>query len=210
MPEDRLGVLTHPAWLSSHGGNFEDGPSMVYRGRWIRENLFCETVPGLDLVMVEAKLLPSSPELSARERMFQTLEESEDGPTCRSCHDLMNPLGLPFESFNHAGFVRVEDHGAAPDGSTVVANLPDPALNGTYAGSADFIQALARSPYARRGFIRHAFRFFMGRDEVMADGCTLAEMEAALDETGSFFSMMEALISSETFTHRHLVEGGSQ
>ena len=50
--------------------------------------------------------------------------------------------------------------------------------------------------------VRHAFRFFMGRDERMSDGCTLAEMEMALDERGSFFDMLEALIRSETFTRR--------
>ena len=183
---------------------------MVLRGRWVRENLFCETVPGLELVMVQAQLIPRSEEFSARERMERSFLENENGDTCRGCHDQMNSLGLPFETFNHAGFVRVEDHGSAPDGSTTIDNLPDPALNRSYANPIEFVQALAESRYARRGFIRHAFRFFMGRDEVLADGCTLAEMEAALDETGSFFAMMEALVSSQTFTHRHIVEGAGQ
>jgi hypothetical protein len=67
----------------------------------------------------------------------------------------------------------------------------------------EMVQAFATSVEARRGFVRHTFRFFMGRDEVLEDACTLVEMEAALGDNGSFFAMLEALISSETFTHRH-------
>jgi hypothetical protein len=142
--------------------------------------------------------------------MEESFDESEDGDTCRSCHEEMNSLGLPFETFNHAGFERASDHGSAPDSSTVITNLPDSSLNRNYSTTQEFIEALAGSAYARRGFVRHAFRYFMGRPEVLADGCTLAEMEATLDETGSFFAMMEALIVSQTLTHRHIAEGESR
>ena len=210
MHPARIGVLTHPAWLAAHGGNFEDDASLVYRGKWIREQLFCQTVPSLDLVMVEAKLIPSEDELSARHRIERSFDENSEGETCRSCHNHMNPLGLPFETFNHAGFERANDRGGTPDGSTVVTGLPDPSLNRSYATTLEFIEALAGSDYARRGFVRHAFRYFMGRSEVLADACTLADMEAALDQTGSFFTMIEALVASETLTHRRISEGDSQ
>lgn len=210
MPSERLGVLTHPAWLAAHGGNFEDDASLVHRGKWIREALFCETVPPLELVMVEAQLIESDPANSARERVAQSIETGPGSEVCMGCHRLMNPLGVAFETFNHAGFVRAEDHGVAPSGSTQVDNLPDPALNRAYAGPAELVQALAQSSYARRGFVRHAFRYFMGRDERSTDGCTLTEMEAALLSTGSFFAMVEALVSSETFSHRQVEEEGAE
>ncbi len=203
LPSDeRAGVLTHPAWLGAHGANFEDDASLVHRGKWIREHLFCETVPPLELVMVEALLVESSPELSARIRVQRSIDENPDGATCMGCHAKMNTLGLPFEIYNHAGFLRAEDHGGPPDGSTVIDNLPDPALNRSYANPIEFVEALADSDYARRSFVRHAFRYFMGRAETLADGCTLVEMENALDATGSFFAMIEALVSTETFSHR--------
>ncbi len=46
---ERAGVLTHPAWLGAHGDNFEDDPSIVHRGKWIRENLLCDYIPPLKL-----------------------------------------------------------------------------------------------------------------------------------------------------------------
>lgn len=205
VPEsERRGVLTHPTWLGAHGGNFEDDASLVHRGKWIREHIFCETVPPLTFVEVEAQLIPSAPELGARERVHLSTDHAE----CRTCHSLMNPLGNMFELFNHAGYFRADDHGSAPDGSTTLDNLPTGAgedLNGDYATPFAFAEALADSRLARRGFIRHAFRYFMGRDETMADACTLVEMEAAFDG-GSFVDMIAALAASDTFARRS-VEG---
>lgn len=216
----RRGVLTHPAWLAAHGGNFEDDASLVERGNWIRSQLFCQSFGTLDDVQGLVAMLPAQPEdseeyLSARARVFQATEseETEGAAACFGCHQYMNSLGNPFEAFNHAGFERAYDHGGDADGSTVINNLPDPVLNRAYADPLEFVDALGGSAYARRGFVRHAFRFFMGRDELLSDGCTLVEMEAALEDTGSFLSMLEALLMSETFTHRRdtdLEEGGSR
>ncbi len=212
-PARRMGVLTHPAWLAAHGGNFEDDASLVERGAWIRTHLFCQSFGDLSDVQGLVAMLPpqptdGSPLLSARQRVVQATEDpaTENAQSCYGCHQYMNSLGYAFELYNHAGFEREWDHSGAPDGTTVIDNLPDPDLNRAYASPMELVQAIATSPYARRGFVRHAFRYFMGRDEVMADGCTLAEMEDALNRTGSFLSMLEALISSETFEYRH--EGG--
>lgn len=212
----RIGVLTHPAWLSAHGGNFEDDGSLIHRGRWIRTELFSAPVGELsDVRGLQAMLGASDPAYSARMRVRRATEPGVDpsaGPdiaagSCWSCHRDMNPLGYVFERFNHAGFLRASDHGGPPDGSAVIDNLPDPALNRAYADVGELMTAIAQSRYARRGMIRHAFRYFMGRDEVLADGCTLVEMEAALDRDGSFFSMLEALVSSDTFVWRDLSGG---
>jgi len=213
----RMGVLMHPAWLGAHGGNFEDDASLIHRGRWLRTELFCEHFGDLGNVQgLQAMLGASDPAISARHRVARATHPGTDPmadattvQNCWGCHQYMNTLGQPFETFNHAGFERAMDHGGAVDGSTVIDNLPDPTLNGTYATPSDFVSALAHSSYARRGMVRHAFRYFMGRDEVLADGCTLVEMESALASTGSFFSMMEALIASDTFVWRDLATGGT-
>ncbi|MFO0591654.1 MAG: DUF1588 domain-containing protein [Polyangiaceae bacterium] len=212
MPaEQRSGVLTHPAWLSAHGNNFQDDPSLVHRGKWVRQNLFCETVPGLELVMVAAKLGARGPNLSARDRVQAATEANA---TCEGCHRLMNPLGYPFEMYNHAGFLRAwdrfEDDGVTPhppDATSVLSDLPDPALDVAVTNAVDFVERIGDSPYARRCFIRQAFRYFMGRDETMADQCTLAAMEKALDQ-GSFFDMLAVLASSDTVLYR--TSGGAQ
>jgi hypothetical protein len=212
----RRGVLSHPAWLAAHGGNFEDDASLVLRGHWLRTQLFCQSFGDLsDVQGLQAMLGPSDPMHSARVRVARATQPGVDPDAdlatvtqCWGCHQYMNTLGNAFELYNHAGFERATDHGGAPDGSTVIDNLPDPALNRAYASPVELLEAIAGSAYARRGMVRHAFRYFMGRDEVLADGCTLVEMEDALVRTGSFLSMLEALIASDTFVRRELATAG--
>ncbi|MDH5671197.1 MAG: DUF1588 domain-containing protein [Myxococcales bacterium] len=201
MPQgQRAGVLTHPAFLAAHGGNFEDDASVVHRGRLIREQLLCQSVPGLELVMVEAKLVPSAPEKSARDRIAESIESKSE---CLGCHQLMNPLGYPFEVYNHAGFPRADDHGSAPDGSSVLENMPDPALDGPVSDAVELAERLAGSEHVERCFIRHTFRHFMGRNEAQADACALSAMEQAYqDSGGSFLAMLEALATSDAFLYR--------
>jgi hypothetical protein len=154
--------------------------------------------------MVEAMLIPSAPELSARERVAQSIENNDE---CMGCHAMMNSLGRAFETYNHTGFFRAEDHGGPPDGSTVVDNLPDPRLNRAYGNAVEMVTAFAGSRHVERCFIRQMFRFFMGRDETAADACILSEMEAAYEETGgSFISMLERLVMSDTFRYRTRVQ----
>ncbi|MFO0595191.1 MAG: DUF1588 domain-containing protein [Myxococcaceae bacterium] len=208
---ERAGVLTHPAWLGSHGGNFEDDPSIVHRGKWVREKLLCGWVPPLSSVRVQAMVGPHAANKSARNR----LDEATASAQCQGCHALMNPLGAPFEIYNHAGYLRVLDHAPdggwkPPDGTTVLSGLPDPALNGPVTDAVDFTTKLAGSDHVKRCFVRQAFRYFMGRAENRTDACTLAQMESAYDSSqGSFFSMVSALMQSDTWKTRR-VPGGTE
>ncbi|MEZ4404192.1 MAG: DUF1588 domain-containing protein [Kofleriaceae bacterium] len=196
---ERAGVLTHPAWLATHGGNFEDDPSIVRRGKWVRENLLCQYVPPLASVMVPAMVGPSAPDLTARDRLDAATASDE----CQRCHQLMNPLGYPFEIYNHAGFLRSVDHdGGAPDGSSLLVDMPDPALDGPVTSAIDLMDKLAASGRVKRCFIRQSFRYFMGRPETRADACALAQMEQAYDVQGSFITMLSALVTSDAFRYR--------
>jgi hypothetical protein len=201
LPDDeRAGLLTHPAWLSSHGDAFEDGPSMVSRGHWIREHLLCESVPPLEFVTVEAQLLPTDGTKTARERVDESIEPH---PECMVCHQSMNSLGRAFEIYNHAGFLRADDHGNAPDGSTTLDNAPDPALNTDYADAIEMMEAFADSQHVKRCFVRQTFRFFARRDETADDACVLSAMEEAYDDSGgSFLSMLEALATHDATRYR--------
>ncbi|WP_395823921.1 DUF1588 domain-containing protein [Archangium minus] len=205
LPEkERAGVLTHPAWLASHGGNFEDDPSAVHRGKWVRENLLCGYVPPLSSVRVMAQVGPHAPDKNARARLEDATGKSE----CQGCHSLMNPLGYPFEIYNHAGYLRTRDHAPdggwmAPNGQVTLSHLPDPALNGPVRDAVELSEKLAASGYVKRCFVRQVFRYFMGRDENRSDACTLVRMEQAYDANqGSFKALLKALMTSDTWTTR--------
>jgi Protein of unknown function (DUF1585) len=121
----------------------------------------------------------------------------------------MNPLGYPFEVYNHAGFVRIADHdGTPPNGRSTLVDMPDPGLNGPVNSAVELSRKLADSNHVKRCFVRQTFRYFAGRDETRADACTLAKMEQAYDKTpsvkegGSFYSMVSALLTSDTMLFR--------
>lgn len=197
--DERAGLLTHPAWLAAHAGAFENDPNAVHRGKWVRENLLCGTVPDVPIT-VNAAFDPDTRDQSARQRMTEQVDTRDE---CKSCHALMNPLGYPFEIYNHAGFLREQDHGSAPDGSSMLQNMPDPALDGPVRDAVEMSEKFAESRYVKRCFVRQTFRYFMGRDEVQRDACTLAEMEQAYDDSGgSFAEMLIALFNSDSFQYR--------
>lgn len=221
-PTERAGVLTHPAWLAAHGDAFEDGPSIIHRGKWIREKLLCQYIPPLSKVEgIEAMLQPAAPNRSARTRIE---EDIEPRPECMFCHVRMNSLGKAFEKYNHAGFMRGWDRDDSAtnqgpvDGSTFLdpnpvagpyGAMPDPALHGNYTSPIELVEALSSSDVAKRCFVRHTFRYFMGRDERLADACTLDQMVMTFEENGSFIDMLGSLMSSDTFIYRTQNESAS-
>lgn len=213
---ERAGVLTHPTWLAAHGGNTEASASAVLRGHWIREHLFCEDVGGLDLVNLEAQLEVPGDNDRARDLLIRTFgdlsvptsERTSGDARCANaaCHGRMNNLGMAFEVFNHAGFVRTNDHGRAPDGSARIAFWPGQSGRVAVADAVELSQLLSEDLYVRRCFLRHVFRYFAGRFETPADACVLSAMESAFSE-GSFFGALEALLTHESYLVRHTGEG---
>ena len=55
----------------------------------------------------------------------------------------------------------------------------------------------------RQSIIRHAFRFFLGRNEMLSDSQTLIDADRAYVESeGSFNAVIVSLLSSDSFLYR--------
>ena len=79
----------------------------------------------------------------------------------------------------------------------------NPALDGKVKDALDLIDRLAKSDRVRQSIIRHAFRFFMGRNELLSDSQTLiAADQAYLESGGSFNAVILSLLTSESFMYR--------
>ena len=62
---------------------------------------------------------------------------------------------------------------------------------------------LAKSAKVRQSIIRHAFRFFVGRNEFLSDSKTLMGAEQAyLQSGGSFDAVIVSLLTSDSFIYR--------
>lgn len=223
--EHRKGMLTHPAWLIAHAGNTETDP--IHRGKWIREKLLAGTIPDVP-VTVDA-VIPEDPHKTLRQR----LDARTNNDYCMKCHQQMNPLGLPFEMYDDFGryrteerleypehlLTKVKDKGAPhEDLRDIYKTLPvDPRgylsgtgheeLDGEVTDALDLIDRLARSDRVRQSVIRYAFRYFMGRNEMLSDSKTLMDADQAyLKSGGSFDAVIVSLLTSDSFIFRKPIE----
>ena len=190
----RLGILTHPSWLVSHSDAMNN--HAILRGRWIRERLLGGGVP--DVPITVNAMLPEEPRATLRERMRVTREAY-----CWTCHEKMDPLGLPFEMYNHAGLLRTAELGQPVDTSGEIIDSGDPSIDGPVADALELINKLAGSERVEQVFVRYAFRFWMGRNETINDGPVLqAAHRAYRDNGGSMNALLTSLLSSDAFLYR--------
>lgn len=218
LPADqRLGILMQPSWLVAFSTNFDNDP--VRRGRWIRERLLGGTVP--DLPIGVAAQVPDEPHRTFRDRLRVTRETR-----CWKCHQQMDELGLPFENFDHYGRFRdaeevldlaateknVDKKGKSlgPVHTTttlstlgLVARSGDASLDGAVADPRELVIRLANSDRARQVFVRHAFRYFLGRNESLADAASLQAADRVyVASGGSFRELVTSLLTSDSHLFR--------
>jgi hypothetical protein len=218
LPADqRAGILTQPSWLVAHSTTFDN--HAIHRGKWIRERLLGGVVPDVPIT-VDAQL-PLAADKTLRERMAVTQQAY-----CWKCHQLMNDLAYPFEQYDHFGRYRtaerVQDLEAtarntdnkgkskgpvmkdAPlNTNGLIAHVGDSSLEGPVKNPIEYMKKLASSERVEQVFVRHAFRYWLGRNESPGDAASLqAAHKAYRDSGGSMKALITALLSSESFLYR--------
>ena len=199
-PKQRIGILMHPAWLIAHSLNLDNDP--IRRGKWIRERLLADTVPELPIT-IDATI-PEDHTKSLRERLAVTREQE-----CWRCHVKMNPLGMPFELYDDFGRYRkgeelTADGSALPvDSMGSLIGTDDAELDGGVSDPLELMHRLAKSERVRQAFVRHAFRYWMGRNEMLSDSKTLIAADRAyVNSGGSFRALVISLLTSDSFLYR--------
>jgi len=185
----------------------------------VRERLLDGTVPDLPIGVVAQ--VPDAPHRTYRDRLTVTRDAA-----CWKCHKRMDELGLPFEQFDHFGRFRTtetvrDDEATAknvdkkgkPLGPVTqevslntagtVADSGDAKLDGPVTDPRELVRKIADSPRARQVFVRHAFRYFLGRNETLADARVLQDADRAYVENGgSFKALVVSLLTSDAFLYR--------
>lgn len=219
LPKDqRAGILTQPSWLIAW--STADDNHAILRGKWVRERLLGGVVPDIPIT-VDAQL-PDAPHHTLRERMLVTHENY-----CYQCHQYMNRVGLPFEMFDHFGRFRTTEKVLDPAATAanvdkknrkplgnVLREVPvnatggleftlDPRLAGEVRNGVEMLHKLAASPVVEQVFVRHAFRYWLGRNESLGDAASLRRAhEDYVRSGGSMNALIVSLLTSDSFLYR--------
>jgi hypothetical protein len=192
--EERHGLLGKGAVLMVT--SYANRTTPVLRGAYIMENLI-GVEPASPPPNVEA--FPETPEgsavaLTVRER----LESHRADPSCASCHDVMDPLGLALENFDGIGAWRERDS----DAGNELINASGQLANGQpINGVNDLREALLQNPgQFVQVFTKKLMTYALGRTVEYQDMPTVRSVvRTAANENYKFSSIVKGLINSEQF-----------
>jgi hypothetical protein len=144
-------------------------------------------------------IIPPPPDGKSTQR--ERLAKHSADPTCASCHKMMDPLGLAFESYDSIGRYRTMDVGKPLDlAGTLTGAEPEGA---TYKNGTELMKLLAGSPTVSTCFVKTAFRYAYGREPEAGDACIVDRLAAQFATSGgSIKDLAVAIATDDSFTSR--------
>ena len=145
---DRAGVLSHPYLMANFSYTATSSP--IHRGVFVARSMLGRTLmPPPEAV---APLAPDlHPGLNTRERV--TLQTR--GTACQSCHDMINPLGFPFESYDAIGRFRAQEKEKPVDSTGSYLSRSGETVK--FSGVRELGEFLAASEEAHEAFVEQLF-----------------------------------------------------
>ncbi len=185
----RRGLLGQGAVLSAQ--SLPVRTSIVHRGQFIQEHLFCAPVPP------PPANIPTLPPSTATGSQRQRLEVHVSSPVCAACHNAMDPYGFVLEQFDAIGATRTLDGEVPIDTS---AKLPD----GTQVANVQELQAvMAADPRIANCFARQIATYALGRS-LDTDDASLLALQGAFVKSGQHVDQaMRQIVMSAAFRTRH-------
>jgi len=207
-PERRAGFLTSAGLMATHANANQSSP--VFRGKFVREQLMCNTLP-----LPPNDLVIEPPQLDPTKTTKEQFEEIGANPACAGCHTLMNPIGFIFEHYDGIGQWRDQQNGKSIDATGEVVQTDD--IDGDYDGAVELASALAGSTQVRECVSSQWFRFAYNRTVTAEDSCSVEQLNDVFRSSGfNIKALLVALTQTNAFLYRRAVElepdpnGGAQ
>jgi len=189
------GLLTLPALLTLMAK--PDQPWPIYRGEFVREVLLCQELPS------PPPNIPAPPAVEAGVSVRQRLSQHETDPSCKSCHQLMDPIGFGFSNYDGLGHIQTMDGNQPVDVEGNVGGGIPTDVDGPFNGVAELATKLAASTTVRQCIERQWFRYAMSRYEQTADDCSMKSIDAAFQAGSESLNVLPAaLVQSDAFLYR--------
>ena len=190
--DQRRGVLGHGSVLVQTSLGNRTSP--VLRGKWVMEVLLGTPPPPPPPNIPDLEQTAGSKEgkqLTTRERM----EMHRANPTCRSCHNFMDPIGLALDNFDVTGKLRYRENGALLD---TRGQLYDGTALVT---TSDLTAALLKRPVPlMRNFTENLMAYALGRRVEDYDQSTVRTITRDAERAKyKFSSFVMGVVNSKAF-----------
>lgn len=172
-----------------------DRTSPVQRGKWILEVLLNSSPPPPPPnagTLEDTKVSNGGVALTVRQRM----EEHRRNPECRSCHRVIDPLGLALENYDVDGRWRIKDNGSPVDAKGTLYD------GTTLEGPDDLRKAMVNHSEAiLRSFTEYLMTYALGRRIEPSDGPAIRAVVREASKNGyQFSSFALGVAKSAAFT----------
>jgi len=188
--ELRAGYLGQASFLVLNAHANSTSPTL--RGKFIQEMLRCQTVPA------PPPNVPPLPDdaTAATMTMRQKLQMHREVEPCKTCHTLMDPMGLAFENFDAIGVFRTTDVGQTIDASGELDGVP-------FNGPRELVEILRQDPAVGACAARNLYRYAVGHVEGAQgdEAPAIDQIVSAFEQNQyQFTALIQAVVTSPAFS----------
>lgn len=193
--QGRGGLPGMAVFLTANSPGLRTSP--VKRGYWVVRRLLGERIPAPppqvpDLPEDEAKL----GDLTLR----QALANHREDPSCASCHERFDAIGLAFEGYGPIGERRTKDQGGRRIDAGAV--FPDGSKGDGLSGLRRYLVEQRRSEFIDT-LCRKLLSYALGRSLLLSDESTLETMKSRLEKSDfRFRTLIETIVTSPQFLQK--------
>jgi Protein of unknown function (DUF1592)/Protein of unknown function (DUF1588)/Protein of unknown function (DUF1585) len=188
----RGGVLTMAAFLTKNAPGLRTSP--VKRGYWVVRRVLGEVIPPPPAVVPE---LPRAEKDLGELTLREVLDRHRADPSCASCHQRFDAMGLVFEGFGPIGERRDSDlAGHAVD---TRATFPGGSEGTGVEGLREYIRQHRQEDFVDN-LCRKLLAYALGRSLILSDEATVTELRAKLAESDYHIKVLvEHIVTSPQF-----------
>lgn len=185
----QAGILGKPAFLSQFANQKEGSPTL--RGKFIREAITCTPVePPPGNVALELPESSADRPTTKRER----LEQHRQLEVCAECHAKMDPLGLPFESFDAIGRFRELDNGLPVDPSGEFEGI-------AVSNASELGQVMSASELVSNCLVQQYYSYATGHPVRDVDAIVVQSLATSFASSGRRLrNLLLDIVTNDTFT----------
>jgi hypothetical protein len=194
--DTRRGFVGLASFLTLTSFSYRTAPTL--RGKWVLENLLCQTIPPPPPDVPKLDSASADPNSLQSENVRVRLEAHRANPVCASCHEILDPIGLGLENYDAIGKYRTKY--ANGDRIDASGELPD----GTqFTGLTELTQALSQDSRFTDCVSQKLLTYALSREVVDSDAAYLQQIRDQWMSDGmDLASLVKGIVLSEPFRNR--------